>query len=199
MPRLFHVRRHREVDLQGVIDRLLAEHGNLGMIVRLLERQPPLIAAPQAPNISLLVDAIYYLTRFPDLAHHALEDRIAERLRTIGALGDEHIDEIEAQHATLARQGSSLLENLESAVRDEGMPRDLLAANVRLYGERLRHNMAVEELTLFPAATRSLGEADWRVITTGATDPGPDPVFKGPAQTRFEQLRQAIFQESRHD
>ena len=43
----------------------------------------------------------------------------------------------------------------------------LLETNLRLYAERLRHNMAVEELALFPAAQRYLDTADWRAIEEG--------------------------------
>lgn len=182
--------------MTGVIERLLGEHRNLDGLVRLLDRQPSLMADPGAANISLLVDAVFYLTRFPDVSHHALEDRIAERLRTIGALDDEYVDEIELQHARLARQGRDLLQDLESAARNETMSRELLAANVRLYGERLRNNMAVEELTLFPAALRSLVEADWQAIGPLSANPPPDPLFRTPVEARFEQLQHEIAREA---
>lgn len=182
--------------MTGIIERLLGEHRNLDGLVRLLDRQPSLIADPGAANISLLVDAIFYLTRFPDVSHHALEDRIAERLRLIGALGDEYVDEIELQHARLARQGHDLLQDLESAARNETMPRDVLAANVRLYGERLRHNMAVEELTLFPAALRSLDATDWQAIGPLPGSPAQDPLFQMPVDARFEQLQREIEREA---
>ena len=53
----------------------------------------------------------------------------------------------------------------------------LLETNLRLYAERLRHNMAVEELALFPAAQRYLDTADWRAIEKAVPHPGRDPLF----------------------
>lgn len=195
--------------MQSVVARLLAEHENLGGLVRLLDRQPALMADPDAPNVGLLVDALYYLTRFPDVTHHALEDRIGERLCHKGALEATVAAELGAQHAALARQGHDLLRDLESAARGETMSRELLQANIRLYAERLRHNMAVEELALFPAARLRLDEADWQAIADdfarGPAGQGvgargiellrhglSDPLFGTPAEARFAQLRQAI-------
>lgn len=132
--------------MPDVIDRLLCEHVNLERLVRLLDRPLSLLASIDAPQVGLLVDTLVYLTRFPDVTHHPLEDRIVERLRAHGALPAELADEIEAQHVTLARQGLSLLGDLEGALRQDTMSPEGVEANTRLYAERLRHNMAVEEL-----------------------------------------------------
>jgi hemerythrin-like domain-containing protein len=179
-----------------VIDRLVAEHRNLERLVRLLDRQPALIADPAAPNIGVLVDAIYYLTRFPDVSHHAMEDRIAARLLDIGAFDPALGHEIERQHATLARQGHDLLRDLESAARAEAMPRELLPAGLRLYAERLRHNMAVEELTLFPIASHRLGPEDWAAIGERPLAGIADPLFRPTPEERFADLRRRIEQEA---
>jgi hemerythrin-like domain-containing protein len=175
-----------------IIDRLQSEHRNLEQLVRLLDRQPSLLASVAAPNIALLVDTLYYLTRFPDVTHHPLEDRIVERLRDLDAQWAGLANEIEAQHGTLSRQGRDLLRDLESAVRQETMSPELVETNIRLYAERLRHNMAVEELALFPAAARLLDEEDWRTIEHSAGPMEPDPLFQTPVEARFAQLRQLI-------
>ncbi len=175
-----------------VIDRLHSEHRNLERLVRLLDRQPSLLVSIDAPNIGLLVDTLYYLTRFPDVTHHPLEDRIVERLRDRNALPAGLAEEIEAQHVTLARQGLALLRDLEGALRQETMSPELVEVNIRLYSERLRHNMAVEELALFPAAVRQLDDEDWRAIEHSTPPREPDPLFETLAETRFAELRQAI-------
>ncbi len=178
--------------MSRVIDRLLSEHVNLGRLVRLLDRQPSLLVSPDAPNIGLIVDTLLYLTKFPDVTHHPLEDRIVERLRARDALSAGLADEIEAQHVTLARQGAALLDDLEGAVRQDTMSPEGAAANIRLYAERLRHNMAVEELALFPVAVRELDDGDWRLIEPMATTGTPDPLSDALMQTRFAELRRAI-------
>jgi hemerythrin-like domain-containing protein len=178
--------------MPAVISRLLAEHRDLRRLVALLERQPSLLADAEAPNIGLLVDAMFYLTRFPDVTHHPLEDRITERLLARRALDADLGAEIEAQHARLARQGLDLLRDLEGALREESTSRELVADNMRLYAERLRHNMAFEELTLFPAAARHLSADDWRAIGPAAHAEPPDPLFHSQVQERFAELHRAI-------
>ena len=66
--------------MHPVLQQLGAEHRDLRSLLALLRRQPSLLADPLAPNIGLLVDALSYLTSFPDVRHHPLEDRLAERL-----------------------------------------------------------------------------------------------------------------------
>lgn len=182
--------------MHTILNTLLAEHDDLQRLVGLLQRQPALQADPDAPNIGLLVDALFYLTRFPDVTHHAVEDRIAERLLARQALAPDLCAEIEAQHAHLAQQGLALLRDLEGALRRETMSTELVAANIRLYAERLRHNMALEELVLFPAAARWLDAQDWLAIEPAAQRDTPDPLFHSTVHARFAELHRAIALES---
>src|SRR5574340_1115714 len=68
--------------------------------------------------------------------------------------------------------------------------------NVRLYAERLRHNMTVEELILFPAALRHFGAEDWRAIEEAPGRAPSDPLFPAPAEARFVQLHRVIAAEA---
>ncbi len=135
---------------------------------------------------------LLYLTQFPDVSHHPLEDRIVERLRARDALPAGLADEIEAQHVTLAHQGLALLNDLEGAVRQDTMSPEGAEANIRLYAERLRHNMAVEELALFPVALRELDDDDWSLVEHMIPTGESDPLFDALVQTRFAELRHAI-------
>lgn len=51
-------------------------------------------------------------------------------------------------------QGHELLRGLEAAAREENMSQESVEIRAPLYAERLRHNMTIEKLTLFPAAVR---------------------------------------------
>ena len=182
--------------MQRLVNKLIDEHRDLYRLVALLERQPSLDADSLAPNIGLIVDALFYLTRFPDVTHHPLEDRITERLLLKHALARDIGEEIEAQHERIARQGAALLRDLEGALRAESMSPELVGINTRLYAERLRHNMVFEELTLFPAALRHLDEDDWRALEPSTRDAAPDPLFDAQVQTRFGELHRAIAAEA---
>lgn len=182
--------------MASIIDNLTVEHRRLEQLVRLLERRSMLRDAQATANTALLVDTLYYLTRFPDVNHHALEDRIIGKLREKGVLTDELGSELSAQHATLALQGQELIQNLESMMRNENMSRELLEFGVRLYAERLRHNMAVEELTMFPIATHHLDSDDWSSILQSHPQRSADPLFQSPVHERFVQLHRVIAAEA---
>ncbi|MDT8843304.1 carboxymuconolactone decarboxylase family protein [Paraburkholderia fungorum] len=175
-----------------LIDRLLNEHATLERLARLLNGEMSLRADPRAPDIALLVDALYYLTRFPDVTHHMLEDRIVERLLEKRALPASVGHDLEAQHATLIRQGRELLQDLESAVREENMSQELVEIHIRHYAQRLRHNMAVEESVLFPVAVRHLDQDDFRALALPDVHGQPDPLYQTPVDERFEQLHRVI-------
>lgn len=173
------------------LERLHADHANLGRLVRLLDGRASVPEQPAFGDIGVLADTLYYLTHFPDVSHHPVEDRIVEQLRQYRVLPSGFADEIEAQHATLAGQGDALMRDLESVARGETLSWEIIAPNLRLYAERLRHNMAVEELILFPMARRILQDADWRHIDA-AVGTVRDPLFPGPVEDRFRQLHEAI-------
>jgi hemerythrin-like domain-containing protein len=179
-----------------LIERLHADHLRLAGLVRLLNGEISLQVDPSAPDLALLVDVLYYLTRFPDVTHHALEDRIVEKLLQKNAFPTVLGHEIEAQHSTLIQQGHELLQDLEAATRKENMSQQLVEVHVRLYAERLRHNMIVEELTLFPAALRHLDDEDWNMIELLDVRGKPDPLLDGLEGDRFKQLHRLIAEEA---
>jgi len=182
--------------MANIIDNLIAEHRRLEGLVRLLERQSTLRDAQAAANSALVVDALYYLTQFPDVNHHALENRIIGKLLEKNALAHELGSELSAQHATLALHGHELIQDIESLMRDENMSRELLEFRIRLYAERLRHNMAFEELTIFPIATRHLESDEWSAILQASPIRSADPLFQTPVHERFVQLHHVIAAEA---
>jgi len=178
--------------MHNTLQTLLAGHNNLRRLVALLERQPVMLADPDDSHAGLLVDALTYLTQYPDTGHHLMEDHMAQRLLACNALDHAQCAEIEAQHATLARQGRALLDGLEGALRKDTASGEWVSMNTRLYAERLRHNMAVEELVLFPAAQRTFTDADWQAIEAANLREAPDPLFHTHVQAQFKELHHAI-------
>jgi hemerythrin-like domain-containing protein len=179
-----------------IVSQLLEEHRNLGKLVGLLDRLPVDTTDPKLDEITLLVDVFSYLTCFPDVRHHPVEDRIVASLLAKNALSIDIADEIDRQHRVLARQGTDLMRDLESAAREETTSWQAAADSARLYAERLRHNMAVEELAVFPVAEKRLGDADWRAIAALSTVEPEDPLFVSRTEKRFADLRRVIATEA---
>lgn len=182
--------------MRAIIEKLHTEHVRLAGLVRLLNLHSCQRTDATAPNIGLLVDVLCYLTRFPDLAHHVIEDLMVEKLLAKKALAVELGQEIETQHQILIRDGRDLLRDLESAVRSENMSQELVDNRIRIYAERLRHNMVIEELTLFPAAEKNLNDEDWSEIENAGAYGQSDPLFEGGVDERFAQLYRVITAEA---
>jgi hemerythrin-like domain-containing protein len=96
----------------------------------------------------------------------------------------------------LTRDGHDLLRDLEAVTRAENMSQELVDARIRVYAERLRHNMALEELTLFPSALKSLDEKDWAEIDSVGLRREFDPLFDGEADGEFAGLYHVIMDEA---
>lgn len=182
--------------MNQIISHLLEEHRNLGKLVGILDRFPVAQRQRKLSDVILLVDTFSYLTCFPDVHHHLVEDRIAACLRAKNMLSTDISDEIERQHRVLARQGADLMRDLESAAREETTSWPAVVTSARLYAERLRHNMAVEELALFPVAETMLGEADWAAIAAFSKQAPVDPLFVSSTEMRFAELRRVIAAEA---
>ncbi len=186
------------VHMKTLVTRLEAEHRNLERLTNLLDSFPARLSQsqPTISEITLLVDVLSYLTQFPDVHHHPLEDRIVAALRGKGALPVDLGEEIERQHHVLGRQGNALMRDLESAARQETISWSQLPLEIRLYAERLRHNMAVEELALFPLAVAALNDEDAREIGAQLPDAPHDPLFSDTATARFADLHRLIATEA---
>ena len=91
-----------------VIETLHRDHGNLVRLVRLLDGRISVLANPEIADVELVVNALEYLTHFPDVSHHPLEDRIVDRLRDKRVLPFGFAADLMAQHSTIARQGHEL-------------------------------------------------------------------------------------------
>ena len=92
--------------MRTIIEKLCTEHVRLARFgARLLNGHSCQRTDASAPNIALLVDALCYLTRFPDISHHVIEDRMVEKLLAKKALSIEFGHEIETQHQALIRDG----------------------------------------------------------------------------------------------
>ena len=182
--------------MHPIITQLLAEHRNLEKLILLLDSVPTNQSPPQLRDIFLLADIFSYITSFPDVRHHPVEDGIVARLKARGLLSVDIGHEIGRQHHVLASQGADLMRDLESAAREETVSWYAVAVSARLYAERLRHNMAVEELALFPAANNSFEETDWLEIALSLRDAPTDPLFVAQTEKRFSELRRVIANEA---
>ena len=107
--------------MSEVIETLHRDHGNLVRLVRLLDGRISVLANPEIADVELVVNALEYLTHFPDVSHHPLEDRLVDRLRVKLVLPFGFAADLIAQHSTIERQSHELLRALELVVRGDDL------------------------------------------------------------------------------
>ncbi|MFA7291980.1 MAG: hemerythrin domain-containing protein [Rhodocyclaceae bacterium] len=174
------------------------DHRNLVRLVTLLDKQATAEQAPDAAGLTLIADAVYYLTHFPDVFHHPREDALAGWLNRQGVLADALVRTLATQHADLETQGRDLLRDLESLVREETETWPGLAPRLGAYAKALRLNMATEEAQLLPIAFAEALNARQAIPAALALACEADPLVQQ-TDERFAQLRAVIMTEARCD
>ena len=181
--------------MTSVLQQLHTDHRNMARLLTILEQQLALLAEEKSPELSLMVDIMVYMTRYPDLYHHPKEDLLFERCAQHDASLGPLVDELSFEHRSIIRSGIHLLELLRSMAVDVMQRRDELLAAGQLYVERQRSHMRKEEQKLFAPAAQLLDEADWQWLDERMPQQD-DPLFgrtvAQPFRQRYAQIMQLL-------
>lgn len=172
-----------------------AEHVNFGNLLDLLERQLDVFHRGDAPNYELMLDIMHYMTHYPDLFHHPMEDLAFERIRERESNVRKVIDELMQQHVLLKQSGEELLGNLDAIVDGSILARESVERPCRTYIANFRSHIQMEETEILPAASRVLGDKDWTAIYVGIYQ-REDPLFGKRTERRYAAIRKQIAREA---
>ncbi|MCP1673540.1 hemerythrin-like domain-containing protein [Natronocella acetinitrilica] len=143
------------------VDELLCEHQEIRRVLNVVESQLDLLHADDDPNWELLLDAMYYLTRYPDLFHHGFEDVVFRQLHRRDAAAREFVQDLGREHGLLHELGMAFLALCEDVDAETMVPKDRLEHAGRCYVTAQQRHMRKEEQTVFPRIRHSLTEQDW--------------------------------------
>ena len=132
----------------------------------------------------MLVDVLAHLTNF---LTSATIPRRPDRNRGASASGAGGAERRTWKRSTWLQQGAALLRDMEGAMRASRPCLNWWPWNIRLYAERLRHNIAFEELVLFLLAAHAQRRLIRALIAAGY-EARPDPLFSSPVDQRFAHL-----------
>lgn len=177
------------------LDGLRREHSNMRSVLALIGRQLDLLQAETGNDMVLLLNALYYMRKFPGAVHHPKEDAIFERLAAVEPGWRDEVAKLREQHHEIYQLEDWLM---EAALQ---MPKPGEALRTRLiefghhYLELQRRHSEFEEKMLFPQALASLGPADWNAIAARfkAVD---DPLFGEHGGERFHLLYAHLLREA---
>ena len=173
-----------------------AEHVNFAALLDLLEGQLDRFKRGAPPDYELMLDIMYYMTRYPDVLHHVKEDLAFARIGQREAGVRPVVDRLTEQHARLKQSGDALVLALDGIVNGAITLRDHVNAPGRAYVADFRSHMQVEEVTILPLAARLLHDGDWAAID-GAIQHIDDPLFSNQAEERYSALRRKIARAAR--
>lgn len=172
---------------RAAVDRLIREHGNIEMLLLMLDSYFAAMNAGEEVDEALLLDAMTYMTDFVDAFHHAKEqlavDTVASRAPKVATARAE----LGAQHRRISEMGAWLRATLEGVLRDEPVSRAKLVGVGLAYTAEMRRNMELEETVVFPALVEALDANAWRLIEA-KIGPQPDPLFGEAVHQRYAEL-----------
>ena len=141
-----------------------AEHVNFAALLDLLEGQLDLFRRGAPPDYELMLDIMYYMTRYPDVLHHVKEDLAFARIGEREAGARPVVDRLTEQHARLKQAGDALVLALDGIVNGSITLRDHVNAPGRAYIADFRSHMQMEETAILPLAASLLHDGDWAAI-----------------------------------
>ena len=153
-----------------------AEHVNFAKLLDILEAQLDLLHRGDSPHYELMQDIMFYMTHYPDIVHHPLEDVAFARIKVREQSAAATIDELTKQHLQLHKLGDDLVRSLGDIVNGSIALRASVEGPARTYVQTLRNHMDIEETKILPMAEKLLSGADWTAITK-AVEHFEDPLF----------------------
>lgn len=178
------------------LERWQQEHANFQRLLDFLERELDVLRRADAPNYELMLDVMYYMTHYPDLFHHPVEDLAFERVTASAPGTAAALQALASQHGALRRDGEALVEVLDDIVNGAIRPRELVEARGLAYVRCFREHMASEDREFLPVARTVLGPADWAEIL-GAVPAVEDPLFGPVVAGRYAALDEQIGREAK--
>ena len=174
-----------------VMDQLSQDHIHIARLLDFIDMEVAKAGTGQELDIALLRDIMEYVTTYPDVYHHPLEDQLFTELRGHPDASGAEIDAIQAEHSELMVLGRTFLEALDLLLMDEGMRVDKFVAMGRTYTTRQRRHLRREERGLFRLARETLTAAEWAELDAGFAR-APDPVFGQGVKRMYQTLSKAL-------
>ena len=178
--------------------RLKEDHANISRLLQVLEHQLALFAEDGEVDYELMAGVLEYMRRYPDLEHHPREDRVMDRLRPRDLETAEKVGDLEDLHRDLKEATERFTVALDQVLAEQEVSREAVTALGHDFIARQRAHMRMENETFFPAAQRSLTEADWEEIDA-AVEQSSDPLFGPRVAQECAALHAHLLQWDRED
>ena len=147
--------------MSEVLEKLLADHAHIGRLLDMFEEQVNIVHAGDNPDAALMQDIMGYMTHYPDLIHHPLEDLVFEHIVRLDQSSRTIMQSLIDEHDALAHAGHDLKMCIDSLESESLVRRDTLDKLSSDYLTTFRRHMNDEEEHAFPLARKLFDSAEW--------------------------------------
>ena len=181
-----------------MIELLRGEHRDIEQLLNVLDDELKVFDRRERPDYEVIQAIISYFQDYPDCCHHPKEDMIFDKLKARDPSAAKRVGDVEAEH----RQETERLDRVAKVVRnvllDREIERQTFSDVMRDFIDHQRVHIAMEERTLFPAASNALRPEDWQEIESKWNDK-TETLFNVAMEEKCHSLRDRILRWGREN
>ena len=186
------------IAMSDILQKLHQDHIHMAQVLDVLDRQLDIIRHPESgddADMNLIRESALYFMTFPDKVHHVAEDKVFEKTEQVAPDMKPQFEKLRSDHVALASVGKEFHEMMDNLCSGQVMQRAELVAEIEKFIDVQREHMNLEEGKIFPEAKSSLSKTNIDEIEA-EYEASVDPIFGPKVEKYFEQIRQAIVQET---
>ncbi|MFI2811450.1 MULTISPECIES: hemerythrin domain-containing protein [Microbulbifer] len=139
-------------------------------------------------TLGLILDALDYISVYPDRWHHPVEDLAMERLRAKPGASLAPVETTLSEHRAITAATRHMSTLFYAIANDAAVERNQLFRSVREYLQLQRQHMERENREIFPQFEQLLTREDWQAIEQ-QLQCQRDPLFNAEIRNLYESLQ----------
>jgi hemerythrin-like domain-containing protein len=145
------------------------------------------LSASEEPDYDLVRDIMLYMTEYPGVVHHPMEDIVYRHLKSLRPEIRTNLERVETDHQYLEESGLKLKNDMEAISNGAKLDRNELIEKFHHYMEQLREHMYWEETDLFSVADELQLYGDWSEVVLKNNEIS-DPLFGSRVERKYRKL-----------
>jgi hemerythrin-like domain-containing protein len=167
------------------------DHRNYSDLLALLKSDIDKLQHSEDPDFIRLYDIMNYMTNYPDISHHPVEEIMFVALEQKTPDAIDLIHSLTEEHKELSRLGVSLKEKLNYVTSGSIVSRSDIITAAKDYYQLFIEHINTEEVQLFPIIENTFTAEDWSLVSA-QIDAVEDPLFGEVVHDQFTDLYERI-------
>jgi hemerythrin-like domain-containing protein len=174
-----------------IIAQLKADHRNLALVLKCLERQLDAMEQDGDANYPLMQSVMHYIVLFPDQVHHPNEEILFAELRRVHPDAAQAVDTLSDEHDQLAELSQELEQIIDAVANEHIVSKAKLIDTGRRFLKVQFDHMRYEENELFPLFVDVFSRTETPLPDLSLCQ-DDDPLFSKTPVENLQLLHQSI-------